>query len=140
MRTVRIGQITTVSANIADDFIRDRIEQLLRYICPGIDLRFLAINRHKPLTVYPGWHPLRWLKALDHLPRGERAAAMVRADASEAVHRFGGSRFEKMDFDQIEDEFETLVTQRTEERERLVLLRDSTWNKGVDAVIRATSS
>lgn len=98
MRTVRIGLITTINTNIGDDFIRDGIEQLLRHIYPGIDLRFLAINKHKPFTVYPGWHPLRWLQALDHLPRGERAAATVRTHASEALYRFGGSRFERMDF------------------------------------------
>jgi hypothetical protein len=94
---MRIGLITTINTNIGDDFIRDGIVQVLRHIYSGFDLQFLAINKHRPFTVYPSWHPLRWLQVLDHLPRGESAADAVKARVSQALHRFGGSRFDGVD-------------------------------------------
>jgi hypothetical protein len=41
--------------------------------------------------------------------------------------------------DQLEEGLEMAVTQRNEERERLIALRETTWNRYVDAVVRATS-
>jgi hypothetical protein len=95
MPPVRIGLITTLDRNIGDDFIRDGIVQILSRVFAGRDVHFLAVNKHRPLTVYPDWHPLRWLQALDRLPRGRRAAETMKADMSRALYRLGGSRFDR---------------------------------------------
>jgi Polysaccharide pyruvyl transferase len=97
MRTMRIGLITTINSNIGDDFIRDGIAQVLRHVYSDVDVRFLAINKHEPFSVYPVWHPLRWLQPLDRLPRGKQVAATLKASASQALHRFGGTRLDRVD-------------------------------------------
>lgn len=94
---VHIGLITTINRNIGDDFIRDGIVQVLSHVYEGRDLRFVAVDKHQPFTVYPQWHPLRWIQALDRLPRGRRAASRLKADISRPLHRFGGSRFDRAD-------------------------------------------
>ena len=97
MDPLRVGLITTLDRNIGDDFIRDGIIQILCHVFAGRSVEFLAINKHVPLTVYPDWHPLRWLQGLDRLPRGRRAAQSLRATAGRALFRLGGSRFDGAD-------------------------------------------
>lgn len=97
MKTIRIGLITTINTNIGDDFIRDGIVQILRHVYGHADVRFFAINKHKPFSVYPMWHPLRWLELLDHVPRGQATTTLVKTRASLLLHGFGGSHFDKMD-------------------------------------------
>lgn len=94
MSIVRIGLITTLNRNIGDDFIREGIVQVLAKIFAGRSLRFIAVDKHAPFTVYPGWHPLRWLQGLDRIPRGRRAAEKTKAATSQALFRLGGSRFD----------------------------------------------
>ncbi len=94
---MRIGLITTLGRNIGDDFIRDGIVQVLSGVFTGRDVQFLLVNKHAPLTVYPDWHPLRWLQGLDRLPRGRRAAESLKAAAGRALYRLGGSRFDRAD-------------------------------------------
>jgi Polysaccharide pyruvyl transferase len=97
MPPVHIGLITTLNRNIGDDFIRDGIVQLMLRVFAGRDVRFVAVNKHTPWSVYPGWHPLRWMQTLDGLPRGRRVADWVRSRVSEALYPFGGSRFDRAD-------------------------------------------
>ena len=78
MPPVRIGLITTLNRNIGDDFIRDGIVQLMLQVFAGRDVRFVTVNKHTPWSVYPGWHPLRWLQTLEDVPRGRRAADWMR--------------------------------------------------------------
>ena len=96
MRTVRIGLITTIDRNIGDDFIREGIVQVLRTAYSGCDVRFLAVNKRLPFTVYPRWHPLRWVQVLDRLPQRKPVVAL-KARASQVMHPLGGSRFDRMD-------------------------------------------
>jgi Polysaccharide pyruvyl transferase len=97
MPPVRIGLITTLNRNIGDDFIRDGIVQLMLQVFAGRDVRFVTVNKHTPWSVYPGWHPLRWLQTLEEVPRGRRAADWMRTNVSGALHPLGGSRFDHVD-------------------------------------------
>ncbi len=94
MSVVRVGLITTLDRNIGDDFIRHGIVQVLSQVYSRHELRLLAVNKHVPFTVYPNWHPLRWLQALDRLPRGRRVQTQIKNEVSRVMHRFGGSRFD----------------------------------------------
>jgi hypothetical protein len=94
MDTLRIGLITTLNRNIGDDFIRDGIVQILSHVFAKREIRFVPVDKHVPFTVYPRWHPLRWLQAQDRLPRGRRVVDRVTTDVSSAAYRFGGSRFD----------------------------------------------
>jgi hypothetical protein len=94
MPSIRVGLITTLNRNIGDEFIRDGIVQILSHVFAGRDVRFIAVNKHQPFSVYPDWHPLHWLQGLERLPRGRRAATRVKADLSRALYRLGGSRFD----------------------------------------------
>ncbi len=95
MRPVRVGLITTLNRNIGDDFIKDGIVQVLSRIFAGHHVEFIAVNKHNPFTVYPDWHPLRWLQGLDRLPRGGRVTGRLKADMSRLLHGLGGSRFDR---------------------------------------------
>ncbi len=53
---MKIGFITTLSTNIGDDFIRKGIQFLLDKILPNPE--YVEINKHKPYSVYPRFHPL----------------------------------------------------------------------------------
>jgi Polysaccharide pyruvyl transferase len=94
---VRIGLITTLNRNIGDDFIRDGIVQILTRVYEGHELHFIAVDKHVPFTVYPHWHPLRWLQSLDGLPRGRRAANRMKSGVSRALHHLGGSWFDRVE-------------------------------------------
>ena len=95
MAAVRVGLITTLNWNIGDDFIRDGIVQVLSHVYEGHELQLLAVNKAVPFTVYPYGHPLRWLQALDRLPRGRRIEKKIKNEVSRVLHRLGGSRFDR---------------------------------------------
>lgn len=92
---MRIGLLTTLSTNIGDDFIREGLLYCVRAAKPEAAVR-CAVNKHRPSTVYPVWHPLRYLvpdKPLYHYSALERrCAGLVRRLA-----RLGGSRFDSCD-------------------------------------------
>lgn len=94
---MRIGLITTLNRNIGDDFIRDGIIQVLRAVYDNHEVNFVQIDKHRPFTVYPAWHPLRWVQVFDRLPRGRRAAEKLKELADSKLHGFGGSVFDKVD-------------------------------------------
>lgn len=71
---MRIGLITTLNHNIGDDFIRTGICHVLRNIFVGEEIEFVSINKHKPHTVYPAWHPVQTVRLAKFLPRGNRFA------------------------------------------------------------------
>lgn len=88
---LRIGLITTINTNIGDDFIREGIYLVLRQVFRGREVEFVPVNKHRPMTVYPGWHPCRWTELL---PQGRRYAYAL---AGGLLSRLGHSRFDDCD-------------------------------------------
>ena len=87
----RIGLITTINTNIGDDLIREGIYLVLRQVFKGQEVEFILINKHRPMTIYPAWHPSRWTEIL---PRGKRQAARL---TGKLLYRFGFSYFDSCD-------------------------------------------
>ncbi len=50
------------------------------------------VNKHWPLTVYPGWHPAHWMEIIT--PRGSRT---VSNNVGKLVYRAGMSKFDNCD-------------------------------------------
>lgn len=74
---IRVGLITTLGTNIGDDFIREGICRVVRRVFDGQKVRFVPVNKHRPLTAYPGWHPARLAALARRLPRGRAAASRL---------------------------------------------------------------
>jgi polysaccharide pyruvyl transferase WcaK-like protein len=85
---LRIGLITTLNSNIGDDFIREGICLVLNKVFAGQKIEFLSVNKHRPMTVYPAWHPCHWT---EWLPRGKSYAYSF---LGKLLHRAGHSRFD----------------------------------------------
>ncbi len=68
MPVVKIGLITTLDTNIGDDFIRFGICNLLRDLFKNDQVSFVYVNKHKPYTVYPMWHPVHLRNVANHIP------------------------------------------------------------------------
>ena len=69
--SMRIGLITTLNHNVGDDFIRIGLLKVLKKVLHGQQIEFVAINKHRPYTVYPGWHPVRVAGLSQYLPRAK---------------------------------------------------------------------
>ena len=92
---MKIGIITTLDHNIGDDFVRVGIINLLNEALKGAPIEYVLINKHHPLSVYPPYHPLRWVAAAAaRAPRGQR---WMERNAERALHRLGVSRFDGCD-------------------------------------------
>lgn len=61
-----------MNTNIGDDFIREGICLLLREQFRGEEIEFIPVNKHRPLSAYPKWHPIQLSKAAHILPRGRK--------------------------------------------------------------------
>ena len=72
--SLRVGLITTLSTNIGDDFIRTGLLRVVREVFAGKEIEFVSINKHKPYTIYPKWHPVRLAALAKYLPRGKSKA------------------------------------------------------------------
>ncbi len=58
-------------------------------------IEFILVDKHKPLSAYPSWHPLAALGAIaEKLPRGRRKLEHV---AEPILHPFGWNRLQKCD-------------------------------------------
>ncbi|MDP6524599.1 MAG: polysaccharide pyruvyl transferase family protein [Kiritimatiellia bacterium] len=88
---VRVGLITTLSTNLGDDIVRAGIVNCLKRTSPGTQFDLVLLNKHRPMQVYPQWHPAR---LADRLPCGKATAARM---ASSLLHRFGGHCFQNCD-------------------------------------------
>lgn len=89
---MRVGLVTTLNTNIGDDFVREGVQLILTHAFRGAHIEAIPVNKHKPLTVYPRWHPIQLAELANMLPRGAgRAYRSVEALFSHA----GNSRFEK---------------------------------------------
>ncbi len=88
---MKFGLLTTHATNPGDDLIRAGVVSLLRAAYPGETHTFVELNKHRPMQVYPPWHPCRWA---DAPPRGRATLARV---ASTLFHRLGHSRFDNCD-------------------------------------------
>ena len=95
--SLRVGLITTLNTNIGDDFIRLGIRRVLEELFEGQTVDYVAVNKHRPFSVYPRWHPLRWIQPLADVPRGRRAAERAMGSIDRTLHRFGNSRFDDVD-------------------------------------------
>lgn len=92
---MQIGLITTLNTNIGDDLIREGICLILRNIFKDLQVRFVLVNKHQPLTVYPKWHPVSLIRPLVHLmPRGR---VKVQNWATRPFYKLGLSFFDKCD-------------------------------------------
>jgi len=91
---MKIGLITTLKTNIGDDFIREGICFVLREVFKGQSIEFVSVNKHLPLTVYPGWHPAHLSTAAGRLPMiGVPLSSAIESFAS----RLGHSAFDSCD-------------------------------------------
>jgi hypothetical protein len=91
---MRIGLITTLNTNIGDDFIREGVCNILRGIFGAREIEFVPINKHKPLTVYPKWHPVHLSKLARFLPKGRSYANHL---IENFASKLGHSYFESCD-------------------------------------------
>lgn len=91
---MKIGLITTLDTNIGDDFIREGICKLLKELFKREEPEFVCVNKHKPYTVYPAWHPIHVGDVAERLPLGQN---LLRATADSLFARMGFSRFDDCD-------------------------------------------
>ena len=91
---MKIGLITTLDTNIGDDFIREGICRVLAEVFKGQQIEFISVNKHKPYTVYPAWHPIHLGDIADRLPVGRN---LVRQSADYLFSKMGFSRFDNCD-------------------------------------------
>lgn len=95
---VRIGLITTLNTNIGDNLIREGICHVLEHIFKDREIELVVINKHKPFTVYPKWHPLRWMQAsVQILPRGRVRAQRFIQIPDRLLFRLGFTYFDNCD-------------------------------------------
>lgn len=91
---MKIGLITTLSTNIGDDLIRRGICELLSTVFKHQRLEFVCVNKHKPFTVYPFWHPIHFREIAGILPVWREQS---RSLAETIFTRIGFSRFDNCD-------------------------------------------
>lgn len=91
---MKIGLITTLDTNIGDDLIREGICRVLGEVFKGKPLSFISVNKHKPYTVYPAWHPIHLRNAADRLPAGRR---ILKQSIERLFPKLGLSRFDDCD-------------------------------------------
>jgi hypothetical protein len=68
---MKIGLVTTLGTNIGDDFIREGLCGLFRACLPDREIEFVCINKHKPYSAYPVWHPVRIAAHTKNLPQAK---------------------------------------------------------------------
>jgi polysaccharide pyruvyl transferase WcaK-like protein len=91
---MKIGLITTIDTNIGDDFIREGICHVLEEIFKRTGIEFVSVNKHKPYTVYPAWHPIHFGDFADILPVGKD---FMRRTADSLFSAMGLSHFDDCD-------------------------------------------
>jgi len=91
---MKIGLITTLETNIGDDFIREGICLLLKEIFRKERIEFICVNKHRPYTVYPEWHPIHLRDFAGRLPAGRDLA---RRASEKLLSRLKHSRFDDCD-------------------------------------------
>lgn len=83
---VKVGLISTLDTNIGDDFIREGIRRVVAQVFKGKCVEFLTINKHRPLSVYPSWHPRHLSRLAEVLPRGKALADRIVAKYTSKLH------------------------------------------------------
>jgi len=91
----RLGLLTTLNTNIGDDFIREGLLSVVRDLIGSDHLKCEAVNKHKPNTVYPVWHPIRHLYAKGIIQRPK--LRFLRKPIERWVPPLGFSRFHNCD-------------------------------------------
>lgn len=91
----RVGLLTTLDTNIGDDFIREGLLGVIHSFPRRSPLETVAVNKHRPESIYPPWHPMRAaVAAIPKLPFGRIKS---RALARRLIQRLGPTRFENCD-------------------------------------------
>jgi hypothetical protein len=88
---MRIGLITTLNTNIGDDLIRTGVCLILRDVFKGHEVEFVPVNKHRPLTVYPQWHPIHSACISRCFPTGRSKARRL---IERAASKLQGSLFD----------------------------------------------
>jgi hypothetical protein len=87
---MKIGLLTTLNTNIGDDFIRHGILGFIHALLQN-DFQTESVNKHRPRTVYPTWHPSRYLiGAYFKLPT---TSSKLAHSIYKSILPLGGSRF-----------------------------------------------
>lgn len=71
---IRVGLITTLNHNLGDDFIREGLKLVLEQVLNRTQIEYVEVDKHKPLSILPVWHPLQVNRLADFLPRGAQTA------------------------------------------------------------------
>lgn len=91
---MKIGLITTIDTNIGDDFIREGICRVLADVFKCQQIEFVSVNKHKPYTVYPLWHPARLGNIAGRLPIGK---SLLKNATDSFFSKMGFSQFDDCD-------------------------------------------
>lgn len=87
---MRIGFVTTLGANIGDDFIREGLMHVFAEVSPRFEA--VLLNKHAPCSLYHRTHPVHWPAPL---PRRIRWRCERFVDA--LTYRLGHSVFDECD-------------------------------------------
>lgn len=90
---MKVGFITTIDTNIGDDFIRTGIQHIVEEAFKGQKIEYVLVNKHKPYTAYPSWHPLRYVPDLARVKGGGRAGRLM----ARILSKLGGSKYDSCD-------------------------------------------
>jgi polysaccharide pyruvyl transferase WcaK-like protein len=92
---LRVGLLTTHDTNIGDDFIREGLLEVIRVSAGGRRIALTQVDKHKPHTVYPRWHPIRQLYRDGFVPRPH--TGRLRSYAERWLPPLGHSRLDGCD-------------------------------------------
>jgi polysaccharide pyruvyl transferase WcaK-like protein len=88
-----VGLISTLGTNIGDDMVREGVLRMLRRVLARGVGRIEVVNKHRPLTVLPAFHPLRGIEVL--IPNRFRRWTYERLEL--ALRHMGETRFDSCD-------------------------------------------
>jgi hypothetical protein len=77
LMAIRVGLFTTLDTNLGDDLVREGVCQVLRAALKAQTVEFLAVNKHRPLTAYPRWHPVQLSSLAGRLPRASTRVRLL---------------------------------------------------------------
>lgn len=73
----RVGLLGHWGGNLGHEVIVWGVERVIHEAFDGEPIELVLMEQHRPFDVYPGWHPLRRVRALEH-GRGGRLARAIK--------------------------------------------------------------